>query len=605
MDYKDEGSLLRPLRALSFLGRPAVTEPLEPRLAAEGYRGFHLNEHAQCIGCSSCQKICDNAAITMVEVPGLPVDEIKGIRNLRPAVDYGRCCWCALCVDICPTGSLNLSKEYVHTCTQEEIDSYFMLPSEKGIHGTPFGKGWQKSDCSDLLDLNRQPMGERTPEERLDNFDEIVDGFTAEQALAEASRCVQCGMCHDACPTGMHAPEYIRSIYEQDLEQAVRWIYQTNPFSHVCGRVCTHRCEDACSIGVRGVPLAIRWLKRYAMDGVTHQRVKEITRESRATESSGRSVAVIGAGPAGLTAAWDLARMGHRVVVYEAREHAGGMTRYGIPEYRLPYEMLDRDVEVITDMGVEIRYGVEVGASITMEQLQQEYDAVVLAIGLHLGRSTRIPGSDHQGVRKAVELLRLVTEQGSFEVPQEVVVIGGGNVAMDIARTVARLQRQQWGEVRVVVTALEDRDNLLADPEEIREADEEGVVLCPSRGPQECVVVDGNLQSLKTWGVRSIFDGQGRFSPHYDEQDEQCHSAGMIIEAIGQMSDAPELLGESLTERLEWNRGRLQASEEGRTSESWLWAAGDCVNGPDVVHAVADGHRVAASIDEELVRSAG
>ena len=599
-DYNDEGSLLRPLRALSFLGRPAVTEPLEPRLAAEGYRGFHLNEHAECVGCSSCQKICDNAAITMVEVPELPNDEAKGIRNLRPAVDYGRCCWCALCVDICPTGSLSLSKEYVHTCTQEEIDSYFMLPNETGMHGTFYGKGWQKTETSDLLDLQRQEMGERPAELRVDNFDEIVDGFTPEQAMAEASRCVQCGMCHDACPTGMDAPEYIRSIYEGDLEQAVRWIYQSNPFSHVCGRVCTHRCEDACSIGVRGTPLAIRWLKRYAMDGVSHQRIQEITQEQRAAESTGHTVAVVGAGPAGLTTAWDLARKGHKVVVYESRQQPGGMPRYGIPEYRLPYEMLDRDIETITAMGVEIRCGEEVGKQVTMEQLQQEYDAVVLAIGLHLGRSTRIPGSDHAHVRSAVELLRQVTEEGTIEVPEEVVVIGGGNVAMDIARTVARLQRQQWGGVKTVVTALEAEENFLADPAEIREAAEEGVTICPSRGPQECVVEAGQLQSLRTWGVCSIFDQQGRFAPHYDEGDEQCHPAGMVIEAIGQMSNADQLLGDMLTERLEWDRGRLQVCENGGTSETWLWAAGDCVNGPDVVHAVADGHRVATSIDEVL-----
>ncbi len=600
MDYNDEGSLLRPLRALSFLGRPAVTEPLAPRPAAEGYRGFHLNEHKQCVGCSSCQKICDNAAITMVEVPDLPNDPEQGIRNLRPAIDYGRCCWCALCVDICPTGSLSLSKEYVHTCTQEEIDSYFILPDEVGMHGTFIGKGWQKTETSDLLNLGRQPMGERAPELRGDNFDEIVDGFTPQQALDEASRCVQCGMCHDACPTHMDAPEYIRSIYEGDLEQAVRWIYQSNPFSHVCGRVCTHRCEDACSIGVRGTPLAIRWLKRYAMDGVPHERIREITWEQKPDTDSGKRVAVVGAGPAGLTAAWDLARMGHQVVVYEAREHPGGMPRYGIPEYRLPYTMLDRDIEIITAMGVEIRCGVEIGKQVAMDQLQTEYDAVVLAIGLHLGRSTRIPGSDHAQVHSAVKLLREVTEAGSIEVPEEVVVIGGGNVAMDIARTVARLQRQQWGEVKVVVTALEQQEHFLADPEEIREAEEEGVTICPSRGPQACVIEAGELQSLKTWGVCSIFDEQGRFAPHYDEADEQCHPAGMIIEAIGQMSDAPDLLGEILTEQLEWSRGRLQVCENGRTSEPWLWAAGDCVNGPDVVHAVADGHRVANSIDEVL-----
>lgn len=240
----------------------------------------------------------------MVKVPHLPEDPVNGIRNLRPAIDYGRCCWCALCVDICPTSAISLSREYVHICTQEEIDSYFILPNETGIQGEFYGQGWQKSADSDLLDLERQPMAEIEPAVRIDNFDEIVNGYTDQQALIEASRCVQCGMCHDACPTHMDAPEYIRAIWQGKPEEAVRWIYKSNPFSHVCGRVCTHRCEDACSIGRRGHPVSIRWLKRYAMDSVDHQRVKEIAAEGKVSYLSGHRIAVIGAGPAGLTAAY-------------------------------------------------------------------------------------------------------------------------------------------------------------------------------------------------------------------------------------------------------------------------------------------------------------
>jgi len=406
-------------------------------------------------------------------------------------------------------------------------------------------------------------------------------------------------MCHDACPTHMNAPEYIRAIWEGDLEESVRQIYRTNPFAHTCGRVCTHRCETACSIGQRGEPIAIRWLKRYAMDAVDHERVKAIAAEGKADYLTGRSVAIIGAGPAGLTAAYDLVRQGHEVTVFEALGQAGGMTRYGIPYYRLPSDMLERDVDVIASLGVKIRYNTRIGRDLSMADLERDFDAVVLAIGLQSGRSTRIPGTGADGVEMAVDLLRRVGEGESIKVPESAVVIGGGNVAMDIARTLARLQKQAHGRVAITVTALEDFDHFLADQEEVKESDEEGIRILDARGPREVVTENGGVTGLKTWKVLSIFDASGRFAPRFDESDEQFHPGAAVVEAIGQMSEV-DLLGEALTEQLEWNRGRPRVSDEGRTSVPWLWAAGDMVRGPDVVSAVADGHRVAASIDTYL-----
>jgi glutamate synthase (NADPH/NADH) small chain len=603
--YKDKGSILGPLKSLGFVARQAVTVPLEPRPAAANYRGFHVNDWTLCIGCSTCQKVCDNAAITMVRIPGLPADPVKGVRNERPAIDYGRCCWCGLCVDICPTGSLSLSREYVHTCREDELDSYFVLPDPNGIHDKHYPTGWAKSADADLVDLERQPMQERQASERLGSFGEIVDGFSAQQAILEASRCVQCGMCHDACPTHMHAPEYIRAIWEGAPEEAVRQIYRSNPFAHVCGRVCTHCCETACSIGRRGQPVAIRWLKRYAMDAVSDERVREIAAEGRSDYISGRQVAIIGAGPAGLTAAFDLARNGHAVTVFEALDRPGGMTRYGIPDYRLPGDRLDADIAVIASMGVDIRCNTRVGKDISMQNLERDYDAVVIAIGLQQGRSTRIPGSDHAQVKKAVSLLRKIARGKRVSIPRSAVVIGGGNVAMDIARSLARLQQEEYGEVQVTVAALEDFEHFLADPAEIREAREEGIVIHDSRGPQQCVIDDaGQLTGLMTLGVVSIFDSDGRFAPRYDAADVQVYPADMVVESIGQMTDV-SLLGEALTERLEWDRGRLHIDAGGRTSEFWLWAAGDMVHGPDVVHAVADGHRIASSIEDYLGSTGG
>ena len=592
-------SFLAPLKALSFLGREPVTIPLgEVRPASPTYRGFHLNDWDQCIGCGTCSMICDNDAIRMVNIPDLLNDPIKGIKPYRPAIDYGRCCWCALCVDICPTGAIALSREYVHVDT--DLDTFFILPDEKGIHNQHFEKGWAKSPDADLLDLRRKPMPEMEAEERIDSFAEITQGFDDETAFFEASRCIQCGMCHDACPTHMNAPEYIRSIWTGDLEEAVRQIYRTNPLASVCGRVCTHRCETACSVGRRGDAVAIRWLKRYAMDHVSHDTVKKIAAEGAATTLTGRKVAIVGSGPAGLTTAYDLARHGHSVTIFEAYKEPGGMMRYGIPEYRLPYDKLDDDINVIRSVGVDIQCDTKIGETITMEQLQQDYDAVILATGLHLGRSTRIPNTDHPQVRSAVDLLSLVTANEPIDVPEKIVVIGGGNVAFDIARSLARYQKEKYGKVGMTVTALEPVDKMLADPTEVTESNEENIALFNSRGPRQCVVEDGELKGLETVRCVSIFDETGRFHPKYDESDMIFHEAQMVVEAIGQ---APNLnyLGDAITEELEWDkRGRPIIDDNGRTALKWLWAAGDLVKGPDVIHGVAFGHKVADDVHQYL-----
>jgi len=598
--YKDKGSILNPLKGWEFFGRKPVTEPMEPRLASSNYRGFHLNDWEKCIGCSTCQKVCDNAAITMIKVPSIKEDLVHGVRNLRPAIDYGRCCWCGLCVDICPTGSISLSREYVHVCDQQHLDSYFMLPDPNGMHNKFFGHGWSKTEDADLVDLERQAMAELKPDNRSDNFDEVVGGFDKQQAIIEASRCVQCGMCHDSCPTHMDAPEYIRSIWEDDLEEALRWIYKTNPFSHVCGRVCTHRCESACSIGRRGEPVAIRWLKRFAMDSIEHDRVRDIVAESKPAYVTGKRIAIIGSGPAGMTAAYDLVLKGHSVVVYEAQQQAGGMMRYGIPEYRLPYARLDDDIDTILSLGVELKLNARVGEDISMDQLRSNYDAILVASGLHMGRSTRIPGSEHQKTVSAIDLLRDVSLGVAFEVPEKAVIIGGGNVAMDAARSLARLQKNHYNKVDVTVTALEAREQMLADADEIRESEEEGIVIMPSRGPRQCIIESEALTGLQTVLCTSVFDDDGRFHPEFDESDVIIHAAELVVEAIGQAADV-SYFGEAVTESLEWQRGRLQVTSDGQTAEPWLWAAGDMVEGPDVVHAVAGGHRAAASIHETLV----
>ena len=587
--------LLSPFTAWKNLFRDPVSirDPLN-RAAAPRYRGFHQNDNAKCIGCGTCETICQNGAIDMLPVASIATKQ--GDSGLRPRIDYGRCCWCALCVDVCMTGSLTMSNAY--TWVESDPDAFRFTPGIDKKHWDDEELGYHRPAGHQLTGRVRMHMPEMEAEERIGSFAEIVNGYSVDQAKLEADRCVSCGLCIATCPTHMAIPDYIKAVRDGDYARGVALLYETNPFSGICGRVCTHKCETTCAARHEGDPIAIRWLKRHIMDQVTPGQIR--TAIGKPSAPTGKKVAIVGAGPAGLTAAFDLAKQGHAVTVFEALAQPGGMTRWGIPEYRLPYDIIDQDVDIIRSVGVDIRCNVRIGKDIMLDELRSTHDVVLLGLGLQLGRATRIPGSDHADVRKAVDLLRQATAGEDFGTPRTAVVIGGGNVAMDIARTLARLQKAVYGEVRVTLTALEERARFLADPEEIKEAGEEGVVILDARGPQQVMVENGKVTGLKTWRVKAIFDEQGRFAPSYDESDEQIHAGSMVVEAIGQMTDA-SLLGDELTELLTWNRGRIQVDTGGRTSESWLWAVGDMVHGPDVVSAVADGHRVAASIHANLI----
>ncbi len=589
--------IISPFTAWKNLVKEPVTikEPLK-REAAPRYRGFHQNKIDECIGCGTCESICQNAAIDLVPVEGIETKD--GDSGLRPRIDYGRCCWCALCVDVCTTNSLTLSNHF--KWVDNDPDVFRFIPGVDKKEWDNEEKGYRKPGPNyELYSKDRVHMPELKPKERDESFIEIVQGYSKDQAMLEADRCVECGICVATCPAHMGIPEYIRAIRNDDLNEGLRILYDTNPLPEVCGRICTHKCETVCSVGSTGDPLSIRWLKRYIADQQPAEDYKRIL-ETENIQKNGKRVAIIGSGPSGLSAAHYLALMGYECVIFEKLPEAGGMMRYGIPEYRLPYDALDKDVKYIESLGVEIRYNQTVGKDITLDELNKDFDAVFAGTGLHLGRSTRIPGTDHADVYQAVDLLRDVTLGKELPVMQKIVVIGGGNVAMDITRTLARLQNQKFGKVSIIVTSLESEDEMPADREEIAEAREEGAQVIPGWGPTSIKIVDGKIVGLNVVKCTSVFDEERRFSPKFDESDTNFFEGDMVVESIGQGMDLSYISG-VIKDNLKLDpRGRIVVDKYYQSSIEWLFVGGDIIKGPDVINGIANGHKAAIGIDRYL-----
>lgn len=589
--------ILSPFTAWKYLVKEPVTikDPLS-REGAPRYRGFHQNKVDECIGCGTCESICQNAAINLVPVDGIETKD--GDSGLRPSIDYGRCCWCALCVDVCTTNSLTLSNHF--KWVDSDPDAFRFIPGVDKKEWDDEEMGYKKPGPNyELFSKERVHMPELKPEERDKSFIEIVKGYSKEQAMQEADRCVECGICVATCPAHMGIPEYIRAVRNDDLNEGLRVLYDTNPLPEICGRICTHKCESVCSVGSTGDPLSIRWLKRYIADLQPAEGYKKIL-ETESIQKNGKRVAIIGSGPSGLSAAHYLALMGYECVIFEKFPEAGGMMRYGIPEYRLPYNALDKDVSYIESLGVEIRYNQSVGKDITLDQLHEQFDAVFAGTGLHLGRSTRIPGTDHEDVYQAVDLLRDITLGKELPVKEKIVVIGGGNVAMDITRTLARLQNQKYGKVRVIATSLESEHEMPADREEIVEAREEGAQVIPGWGPTAIKIVDRKVVGLNVVKCTSVFDEERRFNPKFDESETNFFEGDMVIESIGQGMDLSYISSEIKDNLKLDQRGRIVVDSLMKTSIDWLFVGGDIIKGPDVINGIATGHKAAIGIDRYL-----
>ena len=438
--------------------------------------------------------------------------------------------------------------------------------------------------------------------------------------------------CRAACPVHTDAGAYVTAIAEGRPRDAYLIARAPNPFPSICGRVCAAPCETACRRATVDAPVAIRALKRYVTDqfGVESFHAAAVWHEAHGPvpPAAGSSVGIIGGGPAGLSAAYELRLLGHPVTVYEAAGRLGGMMVLGIPEYRLSRELIAREIEAIVELGIEVNLGARIGETVTLDELLERHDQLFLAVGTGRGRSLDLPGADQDGVVRAVEFLLNVNQGYQVHLGERVVVVGGGNVAFDAARTalraaaggsssngsepavagtaedarramtttldVARAAVRE-GVQSVTVIALESEEEIPADPEEIEEAEAEGITIVFRKGPHRFIGADGRVTGLETIDVESVFDAAGRFAPTFIHHTENVLPADTIILAVGQTAEL-DFLGDRPIERT--RGGGVQADPSSlRTSDPRIWAGGDVARGPrNLIDAVADGQRAARSI---------
>lgn len=430
--------------------------------------------------------------------------------------------------------------------------------------------------------------------------------------------------CMWACPVHTEAGRYVNLIAQGRYEEAYRVARAPNPFASICGRICAAPCEDACRRAKLDQPIAIRALKRFVCEryGVESMIDMAKLRDSLgpAIRPKNKWVAIVGAGPAGLSCAHDLALMGYGVTVFEAHDVPGGMLRLGIPEYRLPRELIRLEINLILSLGVELKLGKALGRDFTLKDLRENgYEAIFLAIGAHKTRMLNVEGVDADGVLNAVDFLLNVNLGYKVELGERIAVIGGGNVAIDVARTAARLETGEpvttsditaaldvarsavrFGAKKVDMIVLEARDEMPADPEEVEQAEEERISIHNRRGPKRILTRDGRVIGLETIDVASVFDEDGRFNPKFIPGTEKVIEADTVIIAIGQTSDLSWLTPEDGIETTP--RGTIQVDPQTlATTAPGIYAGGDLAFGPRIaISAIADGRRAARSIDSHL-----
>jgi len=395
--------------------------------------------------------------------------------------------------------------------------------------------------------------------------------------------------CVAACPAGVEVPRYIRLIADGKYAEAEAVIREKVPFPAILGRVCFHPCEEACRRGELNEPMAICNLKRFAAEQHTDLWRSRLQR----VPASGRKVAIVGSGPTGLTAAYYLNALGHQVTVFESEAEPGGMLRWGIPAYRLPSDVVKEEIDELLSLGIELKADTSVGENPSLQNLRKEFDAVLLAVGAQQARRIPVEGADLDGVLWGMDFLRDARQGKDIKLPERVVVIGGGGVAMDVALTALRL-----GAREVQVACLECREEMPANEWEVEEALEEGVILHPSWGPQSIVSDNGRVKQVNLVCCTSVFDEQGRFNPCFDDAQTTSIETDMVILAIGQASDLSLVEGTAV----QVQRGLVQADKETmKTGVEGVFAGGEVVSGPAmVIDAINMGRQAAISIDRYL-----
>ncbi len=455
--------------------------------------------------------------------------------------------------------------------------------------------------------LKKIPVREQDAKERATNFEEVCLGYNKEEAMEEASRCINCknAQCVKGCPVSIDIPGFVEQVKEGNIEEAYQIISKSSALPAVCGRVCPQesQCEGKCIRGIKGDPISIGKLERFVADWARENGIKPVG----ATEKKGKKVAVIGSGPAGLTCAGDLAKMGYDVTIFEALHEAGGVLVYGIPEFRLPKEdVVAKEIENVKSLGVTIETNVVVGKSVTIDELIEEegFSAVFIGSGAGLPKFMGIPGENSNGVFSANEyltrsnLMKAFDENSNTPIMRgkKVAVVGGGNVAMDAARTALRL----GAEVHIVYRRSEEE--LPARVEEVHHAKEEGIIFDLLTNPIEI------LADEKGWvtGMKCIKmelgapDESGRRRPVEVAGSEFVIELDTVIMSLG---TSPNPLISSTTEGLEINKWKCIVADEtnGKTSKEGVYAGGDAVTGAaTVILAMGAGKAAAQGIDEYL-----
>jgi glutamate synthase (NADPH/NADH) small chain len=456
--------------------------------------------------------------------------------------------------------------------------------------------------------VERVVMPELAADDRVRNFAEVNRGLSHDQAFTEAGRCLQCKTraCVAGCPVGVSIPEFINALAAGDLPRSAQILRHDNALASVCGRVCPQetQCEAHCVRGIKGKPVAIGYLERFVGDWAS-QHPDELPRIVPAP-ATGTSVVVVGSGPSGLTAAGELARLGHAVTIFEALHDTGGVLRYGIPEFRLPKEVIDREVDFLVSLGVTVECNVIIGKTLTVEELLGQFDAVFIANGAGLPIMLNIPGENLKGVYAANEFLTRVNlmeagRRADSSTPiikrREVAVIGGGNTAMDCVRTARRL-----GAECAMIVYRRSESEMPARAEEIRHAREEGVEVVMLAAPAAILgTVDGWVSGVRCQKMElGLPDASGRRRPQAISGSDFDLSAGVVINAIG--SGANPLLTASAPEISLNTHGNILINSKGETSREGVFAGGDIVRGgATVILAMGDGKRAAAAIDEYLI----